>query len=126
MSLARGVVLGQRHSEHPLTIHVPRGAERDDREIIGRCRVAVNSEGTICGALFFEGQQSAYERHVGECARRHMDVIKAISPQEQRRGGPFDPESWDPEVDQHMLAIGRRMLAEGRMTVKPGERAGFS
>jgi hypothetical protein len=35
-------------------------------------------------------------------------------------------ESTDPEVEEHLLKVGKKMRAEGRWTVKPSERAGFS
>jgi hypothetical protein len=35
-------------------------------------------------------------------------------------------EEWDPEVAAHLRKVGERMVAEGRLEVKPSERAGFS
>jgi hypothetical protein len=37
-----------------------------------------------------------------------------------------DPEFGDPEIEEHMRKVGKRMLAEGRWEVKPSEKAGFS
>jgi hypothetical protein len=42
----------------------------------------------------------------------------------KNRGGPFDPETWDPEEEAHLLRVGRRMREEGRWEVKPNERPG--
>lgn len=97
------------------TLYVPSGYEQ---------RVAFTCN--VCGAGFPQEQALAWERHVGACARGHMDEIMASSPREQARGGPFDPENWDPEVEAHMREVGRTMLREGRLEVKPRERAGHS
>jgi hypothetical protein len=80
----------------------------------------------VCGAKFGEGSETAWQRHVGECARAHMDEIMAARPSQALKGGPFDPESWDPEVEAHMRKVGETMLREGRMEVLPHERAGHS
>jgi hypothetical protein len=58
------------------------------------------------------------------CARRHLDEIRASSPRERNRGGPFDPDQWDPEIDAHMKRVGERMLKEGRLEMDRSERAG--
>jgi len=47
-----------------------------------------------------------------------------MRPSQRNKGGPFDPESWDPEVEAHMREVGRTMLREGRLEVLPHERAG--
>jgi hypothetical protein len=113
-------------SARGLTIHVPRGYEDDRLENkpvpVGVCRVAVG-DGQVCGKLFYAGEESAFERHVGRCAREHIAEIVQGSP--RSRIPVLDPKTWDPEVEDHMRAVGRRMLEEGRMTVKPSERAGF-
>lgn len=80
----------------------------------------------VCGEKFGEGQEQLWQKHVGECARAHMDEILASRPSERNKGGPFDPETWDPEVEAHMREVGKRMLAEGRLEVLPHERAGHS
>jgi len=79
----------------------------------------------VCGSQFPNEQRAVYERHVGECARAHEAEILAMRPSVRLKGGPFDPESWDPEAEAHMRKVGERMLREGRMEVKPAERAGF-
>lgn len=88
------------------------------------CRVPVDKDDplAICGAQFTEAQQTAFEHHTGKCAREHMDEIRAHS----TRGTMFDSNEWDPEVDAHMRKVGKRMKAEGRMTVNPNDKAGFS
>ncbi len=120
--MAQGVILrgrGEpRYPKRSLTILVPRGHESEPVVIVGKCHV--------CGSQFGEGQETVWEKHVGQCARAHMDEIHASKPSERLKGGPWDPQNWDPEVDAHMLKVGRRMLAEGRMEVKPSERAGLS
>lgn len=117
--MPRGVLLGQkRKPSHDLTIHVPRGYEQGDVRVVGRCH--------ICETIFGEGEEQAWQKHVGECARAHIDEIRASAPSERNKGTVWDDSELDPEVEQHMLAVGRRMLAEGRMEVKPHERAGLS
>ena len=66
--------------------------------------------------------QRAHEAHVGPCARSKMGEIHAAL--EVRRRSIFDSRSWDPEIAEHMRKVGERMKAEGRMEVKPNERAG--
>lgn len=102
-------------------IYVPPGMA-DERAIVGHCWVCqlVTGEATI----FREGEEQAWQRHVGECARKHMAAIQAASPSERNRGTVFG-ESQDPEVEEHLLGIGRRMKRENRWELKPGERAGL-
>lgn len=111
----RGVVLDSSgRPAKPLTptIYVPRGYE--DREIIGRCTVPG------CGTRFYAGEEAAWQRHVGKCARANLDRIRATMEQ------PAIMEDFDPEVSKHMRGVGKRMLEERRLEVKPSERAGFS
>lgn len=96
-----------------LTIHVPRGYERDGEVKIGICRV--------CGAKFFKGQEEMWQRHVGKCARANIDRLRAESL--RNRMPAFNEENWDPEVASHLKTVGRRMLAEGRLEMRPNERA---
>ncbi len=105
---------GQRESARELTIILPASA----REAAFEC--------TICGARFLCHQAQLYERHTAQCAREHIDEIRAMAPSHRKRGTPFDPENWDPEVEAHMRQVGRRMIAEGRLEVRPNERAGLS
>lgn len=100
-----------------LTIHVPRGYE--DQEPIGLCLV------TGCGARFYKGQEEAWQRHVGPCARAHLAEERGLNPAVKNEGTMWDENVWDPEVAAHMKKLGERMLKEGRLTVKPSERAGF-
>lgn len=114
-----GVILnarGARSASRDLTIILPRSAAQE--RVPFRC--------TLCGARFTKSQAELYERHVGDCARKNIDEIRANAPSARRAGTPFDPNNWDPEVERHMLAVGRRMIAERRLEVKPHERAGDS
>lgn len=125
MSLSRGVVLGGHHRPRGLEIIVPR--QYAETVVVGKCMVVVNGDTQqLCGATFYAGQEERWQRHVGECARRHINEILSCSPRERNRGTPFDEESWDPEVDAHMRKIGQRMLKDGDFEVKPRERAGHS
>jgi hypothetical protein len=86
---------------------------RQDAQPVGRCNV--------CGVPFFSREEG--ERHMGPCAREHLGEI-----QEQRaksRIAMFDEENWDPELRAHLDKVGKRMVAEGRLEMKPNERGGF-
>lgn len=99
------------------TLFVPRGYEDAPQRIVGVCH--------ICGERFEEaGSEQEWQRHVGACARAHMAEIHAES--ERRRASVFSEESWDPEVAEHLRKVGERMVKEGRMEMRPNERAGFS
>lgn len=76
----------------------------------------------VCGRLYYPGEERAWQKHVGECAREHADAIHAERPSVRL---PAVYESPDPEVDAHMQKVGERMKREGRLTVHPSERAGF-
>lgn len=119
MTSSRGVILGAR-KPRALTLYVPKGYE-DRGSLVGRCLVPG------CGAQFYQGEEGAWQRHVGDCARRHMDRIQAVSPQARFRGTVFDEDQWDPEVARYFRTrVGPRMKEEGRLEVRPNERAGFS
>jgi hypothetical protein len=59
---------------------------------------------------------------------QHRESVQAAIEAEQARKKRLALiyESTDPEVEEHLLKVGKRMLAEGRWVVKPNERAGFS
>lgn len=77
----------------------------------------------VCGSLFRESEQRSWQQHVGPCARANIDRIKAKM--DRAGAGPLG-EDFDPEVTKHMRRVGEQMLREGRLEVKPSERAGFS
>lgn len=110
-----------------LQIHVPRGYEHEDQEGEEKpafvCRVTVGP-GQTCGKLFYGHERAAWESHMGRCAREHIDQVVAQSPRSRL---PIfnDPELGDPEIEEHMRGVGRRMLEEGRWVMRPSERAGF-
>lgn len=104
-----------------LTIMVPRGYEDDDGPAPTMiCRVPVNAE-DLCLAMFYPGEERAFQKHCGECAHRHRDAIE----ERKNRLEIFREDAWDPEVAEHMRKVGQRMIREGRLVVKPHERAGF-
>jgi hypothetical protein len=79
------------------------------------------------GEPFFAGQEEVWQKHVGWCARRNRDEIERVIAEHKDALPIFrNPDAWDPEVKEHMRQGGERMLEEGRLTVKPHERAGFS
>jgi hypothetical protein len=120
LSLARGLLLGPKNPPRALEIFVPTGYEEDRGAVVGKCLVPG------CGARFYKGQEDRWQKHVGDCARRHLDEIRALAPSEKNKGTVFDPAGVDQEVAAHMRRVGRRMRREGRLTVNPNERAGFS
>jgi hypothetical protein len=105
---AHGVELAQRRSG----LIVP--PEYADRRPAFRCNV--------CGAEFPNEQRGSWQRHVGECARVHAAEIEAMRPSVRNKGGPFDPENWNPDAEAHLRKVGKRMLREGRMTLKRNEK----
>lgn len=113
--MSRGVILGGGEpARSRLQIAVPRGYVEEQKELIGRCLVPG------CGARFYAGQELAWQKHVGRCARANLDRIHAVMEK------PPLMDDFDPEVSKHMRGVGERMLEERRLEVKPNERAGFS
>jgi hypothetical protein len=111
-----------------LTIHVPSGYE-DERDAAQQpgalvCHVIVDHDKRLmCGKIFGPEERGKFEKHTGDCARKHLDEIRKAGI--AHRVAIMDPATWDPEVEAHMNELGKRMLREGRLTVKPNERAGF-
>jgi hypothetical protein len=101
------------------TLAVPR-EYAEEQVLVGKCLVPG------CGQTFYRGQEDEWQKHVGWCARRNMDAIHETVAEIKERRGVLDPGAWDPEIHEHMQKVGRRMRKEGRLTVKPSERAGFS
>jgi hypothetical protein len=98
------------------------GATRDEQEPKFVCRVPVNDDGDLCGRLFYEDENRAYQAHSVKCSQSNMAHIRKLS-EDRTLGGLLSP--WDPEVDAHMRKVGETMRKEGRWTVNPNERAGF-
>jgi hypothetical protein len=98
---------------------VPRGYEDPEPPVmVGVC--------TTCEARFYRGQEEDWQRHVGPCARAHLGEIMDARAAKKKRLAALQPESWDPEIRAHMDKVGERMKREGRLVVRPNERAGFS
>lgn len=98
---------------------VPRGYEDPEPPVmVGVC--------TTCDARFYRGQEEDWQRHVGPCARAHLGEIMDARAAKKKRLAALQPESWDVELEAHMAKVGERMKREGRLTVRPNERAGFS
>lgn len=102
-----------------MTLWLPGQPDPNERLMV--CRV-VTAPGEICGMTFT--RPDVWQRHVGRCARAHMDEIRAESI--KARMPVLDDASWDPEIAEHMQTVGKRMREEGRLEVKPNEKAGFS
>jgi hypothetical protein len=102
------------------TLAVPREYVDEEQVLVGKCLVPG------CGQTFYRGQEDAWQKHVGWCARRNRDAIEETIAEIRARRGVLDPGAWDPEIHEHMQKVGRRMRREGRLEVKPNERAGFS
>lgn len=80
-----------------------------------------NGHCNVCGEDLF-GTVGDMQKHMAACARAHLDEIRAAAPSATRKGGPFDPELWDPEAEAHLRKVGERMLKEGRLEMLPNER----
>jgi hypothetical protein len=83
------------------------------REPAGHCNV--------CGEDLY-GTVGDMQKHMSACARANIDTIRAAAPSARKRGGPFDPENWNPDAEAHLREVGKRMLKEGRMELLPSER----
>lgn len=120
-----GIILpgSAQRADAGITMFVPGRYCEDGAVAAFRCTVPIDANGATCGAAFTKEQHGLYERHTGRCARQHEDVWRRAAP--SHRLPVFDESNWDPEVAAHMRVVGARMLREGRMTVKPSERAGF-
>ena len=73
---------------------------------------------TLCGETF--DTQRAQEQHVGPCARSQMDEIHKVL--EVRKRSIFDESQWNPDVAAYLREVGDRMVAEGRLEMRPNER----
>jgi hypothetical protein len=87
------------------------------------CRVPVNDDGDLCGRLFYEDENRAFQAHTIKCVQANRAHIEALV-KARTLDGLLVP--WDPEVAEHMRKVGETMKREGRWEVKPNERAGFS
>lgn len=126
--MSRIILPGERAPNGAPQIFVPQGYEDGPVTVVGRCE--------ICGEEFREeGQEQAWQQHVGACARRHADRLEEAL--EKRRRSVFNEENWDPEVADHLRDVaGKRMLEavdklgveravrDGHLEVRPNERAG--
>lgn len=88
------------------------------REETGRC--------DLCDVPFYSTRDAVAHLQTIE----HADAVgRARAEREQQKAMlPFihDPEFGDPEIEAHMRRVGQRMRREGRWTVNPSEKAGFS
>lgn len=86
------------------------------REQIGFC--------AVCEVPFFTDRD--VRTHMG--STQHEEGVERAREAEalQRARLAFMHEDPDPEVTAHLRQVGKKMLREGRMVVKPNERAGFS
>jgi hypothetical protein len=98
------------------TLYVPRGHETGTVVLVGVCHT--------CQQRFGRGQEQEWQEHVGRCAREHLDAIMHER-EKKKRASVFNEDNWDPEVAAHLKKVGERMLEEGRMVLKPNERAGL-
>lgn len=120
--LHHGLILpGESALEQPVRqLYVPAGQGLESTVLPGK-RVGLC---TVCGARFYSGEEAAWERHVGACAREHIDEIHEAGQKARQVGTIFDPDQWDPEAEAALKKTGELMLKEGRMTLKPHERIG--
>lgn len=105
---------GQRPPRGGLTIHIPAGA--DVRPKTGEC--------FLCGAEFREGDDVV--RHMKTCIPAAGHEVQSAEYEKRDRMEIFQEDAWDPEVAAHLRNVGKQMLREGRLEMKPNERAGFS
>lgn len=117
------ILPGDERAASGLTILVPRGHESGAQgEPTMVCRVPIGP-GETCATAFWPGEERAFTQHVTRCAKQHEAEIRNASP--RTRLPIFDEATWDPEVSEHLRAVGRRMLKEGRLVMHKSERVGF-
>lgn len=80
-----------------------------------------NGHCNVCGEDLW-GTVGDMQRHMGACARRNIDAIRAASPSVKWADSVFDQGIWNPDAEAHLERVGKRMLAEGRLEMKPHER----
>lgn len=67
-------------------------------------------------AIFYEGEETAYERHVVACSNRHDEELRGRSLR-VKAPGIFDPfQSGDVELER-WIRVNRGLLLEGRRTL---------
>lgn len=119
--MAAGIILGTRNDHRP-SIVLPRSCAdlAAPPPLVGKCLVPG------CGAVFYKGHEDAWQAHTARCGEEHIDDIRAMAPSERNKGTIFDHRDRDFEMERHFRRVREDMGREGRMTVKPNERAGFS
>jgi hypothetical protein len=80
---------------------------------IGRCRVLVDEQGTMCNTPLYSPQD--VDRHVTACARRNLEYIRAQSIRE-RMPGFFGADAADRELEE-WVAKNRTAILEGRKSI---------
>jgi hypothetical protein len=110
-SSRRLILPGEKPRRDKLQILVP----REHGTVVGQC--------SLCELVFYD--QAEARRHFERNARKHAEMAnEARTERLEERMPVFD--EWDPEVAEHMRKVGKRMLKERRLEVRPEERAGFS
>lgn len=120
--MAAGIILGARNDRRP-TIALPPSAAHlvpEAPPLVGRCLAPG------CGAVFYKGEEEAWQRHTVKCGEEKLDEIRALAPSHVNKGTIFDHRDRDLEMERHFRKVREDMEREGRMTVNPNERAGFS
>lgn len=94
-----------------LSIFVPRGyGEEGGPQPTGKCH--------CCNQALY-GDPSANVRHMDRCAVEHYHEQRAEKEARDHRLRGLD--DIDPERTEHFHKVGKRMLAEGRFTMKKNE-----
>jgi hypothetical protein len=115
-SSRRVILPGEKPRKSNLQILVPKGYESaEPPPIVGQC--------SLCELVFYD--QDEARRHFERNARKHAEMANEMRQERLEERMPVF-EEWDPEVAAHLRKVGERMVAEGRLEVKPSERAGFS
>ena len=86
-----------------------------DTVVVGVCHA--------CGARFGPGQEEEWQRHLRPCYMRHEGEIRGARQASRSQLEIFSEEAWDPELAAYFRKVGDRMLREGRLEMRPHERA---
>jgi hypothetical protein len=95
------------------------------RKIIGWCEVCEEQmpSGQVIPVPFYSDRDVV--THMASAAHKdRVELARAEEAQRKSRLEAFTTTS-DPEIAAHLQKVGKKMLAEGRMVVKPHEKAGM-
>lgn len=110
--MSRLILPGDRPARRPVSVVVPHDG---DRQATGFCGV--------CDVPFYSDRDM--RAHLRSGSHRDAMALSVQAEHARKERLAIFHTSADPEVEAHLKVVGKTMLREGRMVVKPSERAGF-